>query len=367
MLFSITPKSRRDELFDFENELNSLVKSIGLNPMTIVIGMRRTGKTSLLKVALNECGYPYIYIDPRFSAAPDYHDFAYLIKRSLEDFLDRCRDFRSKIVDLMKRVKGVYIRVPGFDVEISWGRQSRLDLPSLFEALDRFGESLGRPVVIAVDEAQELRKITWISFDRLFAYVYDNLTNTRVVLTGSEVGLLYRFLRVEDPAAPLYGRYIHVVKTRRLTQSESLEFLRKGFEEVGVEIPENALLRAVEVIDGVIGWLTYFGYTCYTDIDLCRGRVDEVISLAISMAKQELENFLSSRRSPRYRNLLKILATEKRWSEIKKLLEYYEGKTINDRTLNDLLRELLDLGIAEKIDDRYILADPIIRKAVERL
>jgi len=335
--------------------------------MTIIIGMRRTGKTSLLRVALNECKYPYMYIDPRFSVAPDYRDLAYLMKNSLEDFLNRYRDLRDKVVDVMKKVKGVNIRIPGFDVEVSWGKQGKLDLPSLFEALDRLGGSLGKPMVVAIDEAQELRKITWISFDRLFAYIYDNLRNIRVVLTGSEVGLLYRFLRIDDPTAPLYGRYIHVVRTRRLNYSESLEFLKKGFEEVGVDIPEDFLRRAVEVIDGVIGWLTYFGYTCYTNIDLCRSGVDEVINIAVEMARQELENFLSSRRSPRYRYILKILATEKRWSEIKKLLEYFEGRTINDRTLSELLRELVNLGIAEKIDDKYALADPLIRKAVEKL
>jgi predicted AAA+ superfamily ATPase len=62
MLFSIKPKERRDELYDFEKELEELIKGIERSPITIVIGMRRTGKTSLLKVALNELGNPYIYI-----------------------------------------------------------------------------------------------------------------------------------------------------------------------------------------------------------------------------------------------------------------------------------------------------------------
>lgn len=367
MLFSVSPKSRREELFDFDDELSSLIRSIELNPLTIVVGMRRTGKTSLLRVALCECGFPYVYIDPRLSVAPDYRDFAYLIKNSLEDFLGRYEDFRDKIVGLLRKVRGINVRTPGLSVEVSWSGESRLDVPGLFEALNDVGESLSKPVVVSIDEAQELRKITWISFDRLFAYIYDNLRNMRLVLTGSEVGLLYKFLRLEDPNAPLYGRYIHVVKTRRLTRDESLEFLKKGFKEVGVEMPEDLLSKAVEVTDGVIGWLTYFGYACYTNAELCRSKLDEVLNMAVEMAKHEVENFLSTRRSPRYRHLLKILTTEKKWSEVKKLLEYAEGKTINDRTLSELLRELINLGIAEKSNDKYVLADPLIRKAVEKL
>jgi len=46
MPFSIKPKERRDKLYDFENELKELVKGIERSPITIVVGMRRTGKTS---------------------------------------------------------------------------------------------------------------------------------------------------------------------------------------------------------------------------------------------------------------------------------------------------------------------------------
>lgn len=120
--------------------------------------MRRTGKTSLLRVALNECGFPYVYIDPRFSATPDYRDFAYLVKNSLEDFLSRYRDFRDKIVDVLRKVRGVSIHAYGLSVEISWSKESRLDVPGLFEALNKVGESPSEPVVVAIDEAQELRK-----------------------------------------------------------------------------------------------------------------------------------------------------------------------------------------------------------------
>lgn len=50
MLFSITPKSRRDELYNLDSELDDLVKNVKINPMTIVIGMRRTGKLLFLKL-----------------------------------------------------------------------------------------------------------------------------------------------------------------------------------------------------------------------------------------------------------------------------------------------------------------------------
>ncbi|MCC6016567.1 MAG: ATP-binding protein [Desulfurococcaceae archaeon] len=367
MLFSIKPKERRDELYDFEKELEELMKGIERSPITIVIGMRRTGKTSLLKVALNELGNPYIYLDTRFSVNPTYRDFIYIVKESLEDFVRRYKSFREKIVEVLSSVKGVSISIPFSSIDISWRGSSKLEFPEFFTALNRIGSELKKSVVVAFDEAQELRKITWINFVRLFAYIYDNLDYVRIVLTGSEVGLLYKFLRLDDRDSPLYGRYIHTVSTRRLTFEESIDFLEKGFKEIGISINKQVIEEVAKTFGGIIGWLTLFGYNCYMNPDLCSHQVDKVLKIAIDIAKNEIENFLSSRRSVRYKTLLKILTVERSWSEIKKKLEDIEGRTINDKTLNELLNTLIDLSIIEKKDNKYIVADPITRKAVEEL
>jgi AAA+ ATPase superfamily predicted ATPase len=367
MLFSIKPKERRDELYDFEKELEELMKGVERSPITIVIGMRRTGKTSLLKVALNELGNPYIYLDTRFSVNPTYRDFIYIVKESLEDFVRRYKSFREKIVEVLSSVKGVSISIPLSSIDISWRGDNKLEFPELFTALNSIGSELKKRVVVAFDEAQELRKITWIDFVRLFAYIYDNLDYVKIVLTGSEVGLLYKFLRLDSGNSPLYGRYIHIVSTRRLTLEESIDFLEKGFKEIGISINKQVIEEAAKTFGGIIGWLTLFGYNCYTNPDPCSQQIDKVLKIAIDIAKNEVENFLRSRRSERYKTLLKILTIERSWSEIKKKLEDIEGRTINDKTLNELLNTLIDLSIAEKKDNKYIIADPITRKAIEEL
>jgi AAA+ ATPase superfamily predicted ATPase len=100
----------------------------------------------------------------------------------------------------------------------------------MFTALNKIGFDIGKPIIIAFDEAQELKKITWINFPRIFAYIYDNLEHVRLVLTGSEVGLLFKFIGIDSVESPLYGRYMHVVSTRRLSFEESVDFLKKGFQ-----------------------------------------------------------------------------------------------------------------------------------------
>jgi len=83
----------------------------------------------------------------------------------------------------------------------------------LFEKLDEWIEEEDEIpyLVVAFDEAQLLRFLTGgkgkIDFREFFAYIYDNLKNIRLVLTGSEMGLLLDFLGFNESGKPLYGRY----------------------------------------------------------------------------------------------------------------------------------------------------------------
>lgn len=61
-LFDPRPKSSRSELLDRADELRLLDKSVG-RPLIVVLGIRRIGKTSLVKSFLEP--YNGIYIDLR--------------------------------------------------------------------------------------------------------------------------------------------------------------------------------------------------------------------------------------------------------------------------------------------------------------
>ncbi len=53
MLFDPKPKERREDLFDRDEELRRL--RLGLSyPVTLLLGIRRSGKSSLIKVLMNE-------------------------------------------------------------------------------------------------------------------------------------------------------------------------------------------------------------------------------------------------------------------------------------------------------------------------
>jgi AAA+ ATPase superfamily predicted ATPase len=257
-------------------------------------------------------------------------------------------------------------------VNIDLKGEKKLDLAELFTALNKIASEFGKEVIVAIDEAQELRKIKRINFLQLLAYIYDNLENIRIVLTGSGVTLLslMGLLQFNNVDSPLHGRYVHIISIRNLSFEESVDFLERGFRKIGVSIPSHVIKSAARAFGGTIGWLTLFGYNCYMNPSLreehAEKLLEETVRIAVETTEQEIRHLLNV--SEIYRTLLKILTTERSFSEIKKILEDAEGKTIRDTRLSDCLYKLIDLSVIQKREDKYVITDhPIIKKAVEEL
>ena len=117
--------------------------------------------------------------------------------------------------------------------------------------------------------------------------------------------------------------------------------------------------------DGVIGWLTYFGYAMVTDGD----PIDLILSRAAQLALSELEHALriEGPRERRYREILRVVAVlgEARWSEVKRGVEARLGRIPNN-TLAAMLGNLVDSGFLEKGVGGYRTADPVLEHGVRR-
>ncbi|MGB9759743.1 MAG: hypothetical protein ACPLZG_07985 [Thermoproteota archaeon] len=93
----------------------------------------------------------------------------------------------------------------------------------------------------------------------------------------------YKFLKIDDPASPLYGRYIEEVKVEPLSREQSIDFLYKGFNEVGIKPSEKVIEDVVDKLDGIIGWLSYFGLTA-----LRNGLNEETVKKCKTMHPKQL-------------------------------------------------------------------------------
>jgi len=349
MLFDVQAKERKGDFYNYSEEMASLASAIGSGERLIVVkGPRRVGKTSLMKVAFNSLPAPKAWIDAR-------KIFAGVQAESV---------FHEAFVSILRQIK-VEERLLARIESVSLGGVSagiRAPLPSA--AAEEAQKELARRksrAVIFIDEAQLLKRY---DADRFLAYVYDNLSTVQMVMAGSQVGLLEEFVG-QSAKAPLFGRAKTEIEMKRLAGRKAAEFLAKGFAEAGAKVPENDILAAISSLDGLIGWLTYYGH--YRISHPHEKALELVRRDAVEITSSELNAFLALRKGMkgRYKTLLKALGQGPlSWEEMKIHLRLKEKKEISDSRMTEYLSKLVAYSFVEKIDGKYALSDPLMKEAL---
>jgi len=356
LIFDPWPKETKEDLFDFDEEVNTIIKALRDPSVRLIIikGLRRTGKSSILRVALNLAKYNYILLDMREFAEIDRETFTRAFSKALLDML-REKSKRRKIMEHIRAVTFMGMRIDLSEVK------DEIDYRTLLREINSWAKKKNTFFVLAIDEAQEVAKI---NFDKYLAFVYDNLTRIKIILARSQVGVISKIL--EDPRKPLFGRARVEINTRRLTREQAIGFLTQGFEEAGIRIDQNILSRIVNKLDGVIGWLTLFGWYVVQGKDPDEA-LNLVLSNGIKLVKNELDLFLETRGTGirRYILVLKILAEgPKRWKEVKEIMEIKLRRRIANNQITRYLTELIKYGFIEKRENLYYIPDPLLRETI---
>lgn len=358
MLFNVQPKTSIDELFGRRAEYLTFLDAIEKKRnFFIITGPRRIGKTSFLYATLNELhkeyGVPYAVIDARAATSLN----SKYPQRIIAEGLHKAILGKGFVGGIISKVRG--IKLSGIEFELH-GKP-----PNITEVLSTINES-NDLVIIAFDEAQYLR-FSNEDLTRLFAWILDTLHNIVLVFTGSQVGVLENFLRIDDGNAPLFGRYEVRISLPRFNPSESLEFLRRGFEEYGSSMDERELLPVVNTLDGVPGWLVHYGAHRIDGLTN-EEAIEQVLKKAMIYVETEFKEL--DRLSPRYRKIMRTVArlseggSYARWEAIRDSL----GGRVDEKSMRRYLSKLVDYGFLETIGyGKYRIPDPVLYRVFRRL
>jgi len=72
------------------------------------------------------------------------------------------------------------------------------------------------------------------------------------------------------------------VRLKPLDRVRALEFLKVGFNQAGVGVSDDELIRVINELSGIIGWLTYFGYNYIKGVKDLGLIIDDASRLAAS-------------------------------------------------------------------------------------
>ncbi|WP_448521501.1 AAA family ATPase [Pseudothermotoga sp.] len=366
MFFSLEPKADRKNLYDREKELEQLEKFLDHGRIAVVTGVRRIGKTSIVRTFLNDKEKDevfHILIDCRTfvvsSTAFDKDGFYRALISSVEDL------FENKFSKILKSISKV--KTPLIEVDIESEPDRRRSVTTILSNVNKMLEKSNRKLIIALDEAQVLRLdgTGGISFLNFLAHIYDFLTNVKVILTGSEVGVLHDLLRLSDVKAPLFGRHVDEVAVQRFSAEDSLNFLVLGSKQAALNPDVEKFRKVVDVLDGLVGYLTLYGFTLLQTGDYDRAFA-ETLEIAEKMVESELNELF--RKSPNYRIVLEAVAH--RMDTYSKIKKYFlmNSISINDTTLPKLIKSLVKYSyLEERIENgskRYVIPDPIVERVM---
>lgn len=351
MYFNITPKSNREDFFGQDYQVNLFKSYLQDDSVRLIVikGLRRVGKTSLLNIGLQEAKVNFVKIDVRDTPFYDRQEFFLFL---LQRIKEKCGNLWEKI---LSKISGISVNYQTFSLELFFAQERNIS--SFFSSLNEQLKKERKYFILAFDEVQLLKAI---KFDYFLASLFDNYPYLRLVLTGSEMGLVNKFLGKEDYDAPLFGRAYLEINLDKIKEEAMAGFLVKGFKQLKKKITLSEIKEVLDNFDGIIGWTTYYGW--YRGKELSHEKALEKVKIEGKIIVQkELDNFLATKKAKTlYLKIIRYLAQRKNnWSLLRQSF-LKEGLKISDSQLSFCLRELIASGFIEKLNEQYFLVEPLL-------
>jgi AAA+ ATPase superfamily predicted ATPase len=336
-LFDPQPKSDPKYLYSREIELNNIVRYIKENKWVILLGPRRVGKTSISRCAAAELKNQSIVVDARVD-----------------------KDFVKGLFNSLASSTSISLHGSAAIPYTPFTLNADYTKTHLTQTLDQLLSSI-KKLLIILDEAQWLKNPRGVAMlmAHIFDYHYERVT---FIITGSAVGVMKSIIEPTARSA-LYGRAMTTMEISKWRDpSTSLNFLKEGCRQKSIDFEEDELVRVVENLDGIPGWLTLFGYH-YSTTGNAEKAMENTKNEALKIVKDELES--TAKLALGWQRQLKILTviSQKRM----KFKQIAEELTLSDAALSRNLNMLTRLQYIEVDDEKnYAIIDPIVKEYLRR-
>lgn len=242
--FVLNPYEKKELFCDRENEVEKLVKMVENRENITLISPRRYGKTGLIYRLFDE-------LKDRKSEVETYYVDVFST-RNLAEFVTRLTEAMVGVLRKESLIKRFFTSLGGIrpllsydplsgspQVAITW--QSHQEKQMTLKAILEYLERGGRPVVLAIDEFQQVREFEDCNMEALLRTYVQPLHNVRFIFCGSKKHVMLEMFA--DARRPFY-------------ESTTLFFLDKiSLEAYSEFVGRQFALRGRSISDEAVEWI----------------------------------------------------------------------------------------------------------------
>lgn len=341
-------------------QLKELLSS-GINVM--LISPRRWGKSSLVKIAMDELVHEtkdirVCYIDA-FSIKTEaefYRTFAREViacaASSLEKRLEDVKHFLKEISPSIT-LKSDFSDSMSFDLKFELEERGIMEI---LELPEKIASVKGLRIIICIDEFQQLAQLSdYKSMEGKMRAVWQKQHAVSYCFYGSKRHMMMDIFN--NSSNPFY-RFGQVLFLQKIKKEEWIPFIVHSFQKTGKSISEEQaekLCNIVKCQSWYLQQLCYFVWSGTSDKvtdETIKVRTRQLIDTNMPMFMNDTENLTAAQVA-----MLRAVADgEYRFNSISVTRKYELGSS---QTITRNKRILTERDFIEKEGDRYIFSDPI--------
>lgn len=353
------------------NETNRVISAINNQRNLTLSSLRKMGKTGLIHHVFQQLGK---------TEEIDTHYFDIYHTSSLTGFINK---FGTSILtekesfpEKIKRMINQFIRSirptvsydslsgsPTFSFNIDSEETGIRTIEDIFGFLSE--RSLEKPLVIAIDEFQQIANYPENNVEALLRTHIQKLPYVNFIFSGSDKQLLTSIFT--DAKRPFY-QSTELMHLEEIPESEYMEFINTIFSDAKRNIDEDAIQRIFQITKRHTYYVQYLCNKLYSnDVnEISRETINQVLLTILG----ENEYFYSEYRdlvTPQQWRLLIALGKEDGISKITSAAFMKKHNLSNNATVRRGIQSLLDKKIIYKKDMKYFVYDTFFAKWLDRL
>ena len=360
----------KDYFCNRENELDALHRNALNGSNTTLISPRKMGKTGLIyrffEDLSSENSFISIYID--IYSSRSLHDFIKLMAEAILIKFPEKSVIGRKFLKFLKGLRPLISFDPFTGLpQIQLNFQSSQEIVYTLQGLFTFLETQQTPIIIAIDEFQQISKYPEDNVEALLRTYIQQLKNVQFIFCGSNKSMMTEMF--SNAKRPFFAS-TRLLYLDKIENAEYEKFIRKHFESNKMQIKDDALSI-------ILQWSK--SHTFYTQ-NLCNhifsmktNIIDiDIVKDAMSNILKENEAFFYQYRhllTPAQWNYLIAIAKENEISQVtaqKFISKYNIGTPANSRRiLKSLLEKELILEIVKKDKTVYQIYDVFLSRWLE--